>query len=430
MKKKRFISIKNQQGIRKDLVTGRYIARKYVSGKEYSATKSKLIDAIEWRRNFHPLLTNSEIRSRPSIDGLRDGHDVTKIQSRPNGVDQRFTFGEVWNLYRKQHFPLLEPQTRLDREKFAKSFLPELMKFRMVELNPELMDAFMEKKVLDAKELNNPRRKHFDNDLKCLKAMLNWYRENYDGLFVIPILKRHYTLGIIRKEVRRNSKKMTVEEVQLFFESFDCQFWRDFAEFHFYMAGRCQEPAGLQVENLFADHLKVEDVAVWGEDKKFLRLKETPKNGEERSVYYNNRMKEILRRRFKERSKVPCEFFRESTGERLNFVFEIDGQPLAYRTIQYQYNKALKKAGLYSRFKSTHILRKAMANLVRSKLGLDAAQAAGGWKSRDVVEKIYTDAPNELSRQAVDLAERLVVNARRPVAGGSFLQLNCEDSDV
>ena len=260
--------------------------------------------------------------------------------------------------------------------------------------------------------------------------MLNWYRENYDGLFVIPILKRHYTLGIIRKEVRRNSKKMTVEEVQLFFESFDCQFWRDFAEFHFYMAGRCQEPAGLQVENLFADHLKVEDVAVWGEDKKFLRLKETPKNGEERSVYYNNRMKEILRRRFKERSKVPCEFFRESTGERLNFVFEIDGQPLAYRTIQYQYNKALKKAGLYSRFKSTHILRKAMANLVRSKLGLDAAQAAGGWKSRDVVEKIYTDAPNELSRQAVDLAERLVVNARRPVAGGSFLQLNCEDSDV
>ncbi|MBI99914.1 MAG: hypothetical protein CME67_01685 [Halobacteriovoraceae bacterium] len=58
MKKKRFISIKNQQGIRKDLVTGKYIARKYVSGKEYSATKSKLIDAIEYRRNFYPLLTN------------------------------------------------------------------------------------------------------------------------------------------------------------------------------------------------------------------------------------------------------------------------------------------------------------------------------------------------------------------------------------
>lgn len=49
-----------------------------------------------------------------------------------------------------------------------------------------------------------------------------------------------------------------------------------------------------------------------------------------------------------------------------------------------------------------------MANIVRQEMGLDAAQAAGGWKSRDVVEKTYTDAPNELNRKVVDHVEGLV----------------------
>ena len=56
---------------------------------------------------------------------------------------------------------------------------------------------------------------------------------------------------------------------------------------------------------------------------------------------------------------------------------------------------ALKKAGLYPQFASTHILRKAMANITRQEMGLDAAQVVGDWKSRAIVEKNYTDAPTE-----------------------------------
>lgn len=74
----------------------------------------------------------------------------------------------------------------------------------------------------------------------------------------------------------------------------------------------------------------------------------------------------ILERRRENNSKLFCEFFR--TGERLNFVFEIEGQPVSYRAIQYNYNKALKKAGLYPQFSSTHILRKAMTNIVRKEM--------------------------------------------------------------
>ena len=125
-------------------------------------------------------------------------------------------------------------------------------------------------------------------------------------------------------------------------------------------------------------------------------------------VRLNRQMLDILKRRWENRSKIPCQFFRESTGERLNFVFEVKGQPVSYRNIQYYYNKALKKAGPFPKFRSTHILRKAMANIVRQELGLDAAQVAGGWKSRSIVEKIYTDVPSELGQKVVDHVGELV----------------------
>ena len=71
----------------------------------------------------------------------------------------------------------------------------------------------------------------------------------------------------------------------------------------------------------------------------------------------------------------------------------------------------LKAAGPFPKFSSTHILRKAMANIVRQELGLDAAQAVGGWKSRAIVEKTYTDAPNLLNRQAVNHVEQLFMKS-------------------
>ncbi|MBI2519459.1 MAG: tyrosine-type recombinase/integrase [Bdellovibrio sp.] len=406
---KRFIALKEHKGIRKDQITGNYVARKYVDNKEFCETFDKLSEAIYWRRNFHPLLTNSELKVGASTKSFNDETKI-KISSRPNGVDQRFKFEDVWELYKKQYFPTLESQTIDDRLKFAKNFYADLMHLKMLEVTPELMDHFMARKVSEAKILNNPRRINFDNDLKALKAMFNWYRENYDGMFINPILKRHFAMGIIKQRVKASSRKMTIEQVRDFLNAFKDQFWRDFAELHFYMAGRVQELGGLQIENvdLKKGLVRVVDVAIWGDSKRFSRLKETPKNGEERTVHLNKRMEEILRRRIAARSSTPCLFFRESTGERLDFVFQINGQPVTYRQVQYSYNFALEKAGLFPKFQSTHILRKAMANIVRKEMGLDAAQAAGGWKSRDVVERTYTDAPNELNRQTVMHIEKLL----------------------
>ncbi|MCY4645096.1 MAG: tyrosine-type recombinase/integrase [Bacteriovoracales bacterium] len=418
MSKQRFLPLKNHEGIRKDTLTGRYVARKRIGKKQYAKTFSKIADAVHWKRHFHPLLTNTELRAETSKKKRR-GQGLITVQSRPNGVDQRFTLEEVWELYRKFHFPTIEQQTIYHLEKFAENFFSELMHLKMQEINPEVLDVFMEKKVANVKKNNNRRRHNFDKDLKSLKALLNWYRENYDGMFTVPILKRHFSIGTIKKIVKRNVEKMSVEQVKLFLRSLDEEFWRDFAQLHFFMAGRVQEVGGLQWSSIDFQRgfLKVQDVSVWSYfDRNFTELKEVPKNHEQRIVPMNGPMTNVLKRRWENRSKTPCRFQRQSTGEALDFVFHIDGQPLNYRSIQYQYNKALKKAGLYPKFRSTHILRKAMANIVRQELGLDAAQAAGGWKTREIVEKTYTDAPNQLAEKAVFHVEKLVTGE----SGGPF----------
>ena len=330
-------------------------------------------------KKFSSLLTNVEIKGA-SVNDV-NSHDLTTVQTRLNGIDQRFRLRDVWALYQKLHFPALEKQTKDTFIKYANNFFSDLMGLKMQTIMPEVLDAFMEKQVKQAKKVGNTRRNSFKNDLKCLKTLLNWYRENYDGMFVVPVLKRHFILGIIRRVPKRNIEKMSLEDVRLFLDAFESSFWRDFAELHFFMAGRVQEAGGLQWSSVDFQRklITVRDVSIWGEKKKFTYLKEIPKNGEQRIVCLNEQMFNILQRRRQNRSNIPCEFLRQSTGERLNFVFEIKGQPVSYRSAQHQYNIALKKAGLYPKFRSTHILRKAMANIVRQGLGLEAAkqQVAG-----------------------------------------------------
>ena len=96
-------------------------------------------------------------------------------------------------------------------------------------------------------------------------------------MFVVPVLKRHFARGIIRKISKRNTEKMRLEQVQLFLGSFDDPFWRDLAEMHFFMAARAQEVGGLQWKSVDFElgQVKVMDVSIWERQKKFSHLKES-----------------------------------------------------------------------------------------------------------------------------------------------------------
>ena len=69
-----------------------------------------------------------------------------------------------------------------------------------------------------------------------------------------------------------------------------------------------------------------------------------------------------------------------------------------------------------------------MANIVRQEMGLDAAQAIGGWKSRAIVEKIYTDAPSEWGQRAVNRVGELIEAGSRDLSSkaSALVNLNCD----
>src|SRR5690606_29133422 len=139
---------------------------------------------------------------------------------------------------------------------------------------------------------------------------------------------------------------------------------------------RIQESCGLQLQDISLKFRKawIRNVAIWGRDKKFLELKPTTKNNHDEEVHLNDTLIEVLSRRLS-RVESGC-----------NFVFQIEGRPLDYRSIQYQYDKALENAGLFPRFSGTHLCRYSGGSAVRKVAGLDHAQAAGRWKDSEMAE--------------------------------------------
>lgn len=381
----KYQKISGYQGIKKDLSNGRYLAIKYINGKEFSKKFSSVKDAVNWRANFHPSIPERVIENKMQ-ESLADVI-LSRAGTKLNGEDLGFYFRDIWRLYQDIYLPSIEKSSQAHRLS-KESFYKPLFNFKMVEITASLLDRFMVDHKDEAIRLKS-KRLNFKDNLKCLKALLNWYRENYDALFVMPILKRHHHAGIIRKTPVRN-KKMKASELIEFFKELP-PFWRDFAETQFYMGARVSEVAGLQVESvdLKEEEICIKDVAIWNYDtKKFDYLKECPKNGEASYASMNDRLKEIMVRRL--------------ALSKTGFVFHKEGSPLTYRQIQYEYNKALKKAGLEKTFSSTHIMRHSMGTLTRRVTGsLDMAQAVTRHKDIQVAQQ-YVGLPTAENRKAVN----------------------------
>ena len=323
---------------------------------------------------------------------------------KKNGRDFGHTFGDVWTVYVEKYLATMEFATYDTGLKHGRGFLKDLMSVPMVELTAEFISEYMAIQKEKALRKEHLRRYSFDRDLKVLKAFLNWYRENFDSMFVNPILKRHKKEGFIR-ELPKRKKKMRRHELRAFFAALgeEGSFWRDFAEVQFYFSARVQEVAGLQWESVdFVDgEIEIENVAVWDQKKNFCTLKNTPKNGEDRKIPMTEKLFKIFQSRLAYKNPSTIEDGYRGGTIHCDFVFQIDGRPLKYREIQYRYNSALKKAGLGGKFSATHILRHSMANLVRERMGIEHAQAVGGWKTRHLVEHVYTERPAHLNKDAI-----------------------------
>ena len=400
----KYKKLSGYKGIRKDIDNGRFLATKYINGKEYSKKFSSLKQAMIWRINFHPSVPQELVEKKAQMP--LNVSMALKVQVKLNGEDLGYNFRDVWELFKSIHLLSLEKSSQ-DYFLASEAFFTPLMNFKMVEMTAHLIDRFIAKHKLNAIKTKS-RRYNFNGDLKRLKVIFNWYRENYDALFVSPILKRHKQAGIIRPLPKRN-KKMAPQELLAFFNELP-SFWRDFAEMQFYMGARVSEVAGLKIDciDLQEREIRIQYVVVWSKAKKVDYIKDRPKNGEISYAAMNSKLEEIAKRRLSKAQN--------------GYLFHHEGKPLCYREIQYQYNKALKKAGLSDKYSSTHIMRHSMGTITRRVTGsMDMAQAVTRHKDIRIAQQ-YAGLPTEANKQAVnDVFEYLNDLERKTAKNGTAI---------
>jgi integrase len=291
----------------------------------------------------------------------------------------------IWERYKESIYSSLELST-IETKNARSGFIVQLGKYQINEITADLIDKLLRENKAKNSENSNSKRCDFNKELKELRAVFNWYRENVEYTFINPILKRHFKIGKIRP-IKEKHKKMAPAQVVLFLNSLKehcSKVMYDFGRTQLFTASRVQEIAGLQKESVDLKNrqLRIKDVVVWNRKKQFVCLKSKPKNNEVKYCTITNSMSEPLRTQI------------ESSSKDCSYVFQIDGKPLSYRHIQYNYNKALKKCGLDDKFSSTHIMKHSMAFITRMVTGsIDSTQAVTGHKDIRMVQH-YSGGPD------------------------------------
>lgn len=363
MSKARFIKLK-KPGIRKDTVTGKYQARKTIKGKTYSKLLDSVREAEIWRNTYNPF-------------------EIKKDDS------ETITFAGLWEDYKQTEFPSLAQSSRETKEYQISIFWDELADIEVEALSPNLLSQIIKAKKVGLP--SNSKRCNFRRPLNELKTLLNWYRENNDYTFKIPILKRHYKQGKI-KDIVKKRKHLSLQEVELFINSIDKRMYRNMALLQFLMGCRISEIAGLKKQNVDFEVgiLEIKNSVVWSRyDRKCVEIKPYTKNGEIKEVpLVNQQLISVLKEQI------------EASPNELLFC-DSKAKPLSYRMIQFQFNKALRKAGLNGKVSSTHFLRHSAATCTRDFLGLEAAQAILGHKDIQTTQ-IYAQLPTKLIGESIE----------------------------
>ena len=358
-------------GIRKKS-DGRYTVTKSIKGKRFYKEFRTLTEAVNWKNTFSPL-TNPA----PSFNPINPLHSSAPSNEQRNGVDCKITFDDLWEKYQENKLKNLGDNTRKTRLRKVDHFTRSLLSVRLCEITPNVIDALIDEK---RKLVKDSRRCNFNEEIKFLKAIFNWYAENYDSSYLNPIRIFHKARGKV-KDVPDKDLHITTDELERFFEQLP-RFWQRLAYLQFYMAGRIQEAAGLQRQYVFFDQriIKVAEVLIWTDNKP--KIKKTTKTSKDSLVYINDHMMEILQ---------------ELEAERPNncpFMIQVNGRPVTYMGIYQAYEAALKRANLP--YSGTHILRYGMAGVAGDFMGDEGAKAATRHSTMKMAQK-YRGQPKTLT---------------------------------
>lgn len=402
----RYKKLPKQKGIYEDTNNGRLFCQKRIDGKLYSQSFDSLKEAQHWVKNFTP---DNPIFTKMSID------DLSNVNGRKSA-----TIREVWDRYKKEHIATLEV-TSQEVRMLLERFISPIMENDVRHSTPQLISQLISRSKRDYIESKQKKRSRFDNELKTLKAMFRWWERKYDPQFRNPVLREHFEEGIIRKTVKRNSEKMSEEDLVNFLKEMyrinaEDGLFAMLAEIQYLTTGRIQEPVGLTIDkvNLSSSVLTIDQALGFTRVRGHSDYLKNTKTVSKKTFKLKGRLREIVLTLINRGLKTvdfPVNFYGFQEIKPVKFLFHIDGHPLTYRQVQYRYNEALKNLELYPQFTSTHIMRHASSNHIRKGLGLDHAQVAGDWRTSSIAE-IYAGTQKEYRDESVEYLESLAKSSK------------------
>ena len=292
---------------------------------------------------------------------------------RPNPSDN-LTFSDVVETYRDRHIKKLKLVTQQSKEKPIEYLLDSpIVTTKMSEfsdLSIDLWFDWLEKHPT----ASNSGRKYFKQEFRMLRQVLNWYRENLDHKFVVPIVKRHRD--------RVNFKPVIARRPDYFMRREDIQAWirwlkvnkpnmpvyNELATFLVHTGARISEACALHwdaidLQNGVASIIRT---VWWDRHSREPRIQNSTKtDGSIRIMHLPGPVIAMLRE-IKLRSNPNSPVF---AGK--------DGGYLRYPAIQNAFNLAFECLGLP--WRSTHICRHSFGTLaLMASRDLSAVQAALG----------------------------------------------------
>ncbi len=185
-----------------------YLADIYVRGVKVA---SKSFETRSHAEAWHDDARNS----------WSEGRNKSKLQQT-----KAFTFGDALDAYQKDSEGLLKQRLASQQSMMARMehFLESpLLTVPMSDFTAGSIDAWFDW-ILDQPTAKNPGRKSFRIELKYLSTILNWYRNECDPSFVIPIVKKHHR--------RAKFKHVTPRRKDYFIREADIMPWTEWLKSH------------------------------------------------------------------------------------------------------------------------------------------------------------------------------------------------------
>lgn len=375
-------------GIRLKL-SGKYIATKSIDGERYYREFNTQREAEIWKNKFHPM-ANKEVKEKLISPTLSSANEYE------NGRDKQITVKEVYEKYLNGPLKALGSYSRYNKPNRLNRFLPPVYSVRLVNLTPEVITELLHHAVLTSD--NTYGRCDFKEELKHFKSVLNWYREEKDFSFVLPITKYHYRISEVKPREKK-VKNVQLEELVRFMDQLP-DFERKLATVQFIYGLRIGEVCALTTDtvNFQQKTIHLKQTMTWIKDR--AALKKTTKTEDEAELRMTEEIEMIFQDLESERPSQ-CRFF-----------FHRNGKMPGYRPIVDAYNKALKDAGIKS-ISGTHFIRHSAATISRKFGGIDAAQALLRHKSSAMSEHYAKLDVKEKSSEVVINAQKLFLQASR-----------------